>query len=85
MAEGMTVDELALDLGFLQDDDLRVLLSEMVDLPDEYVPVEWCVELRWVLDPNGERTAAAPFYWTGHPTSFEGESPTAPEGFCEDW
>jgi hypothetical protein len=42
--------------------------------------------VRDVLNPNHERTAAAPYYWPSHPRSFEGESPTAPEGFYDwDW
>ena len=88
MAEDMTAVELAEDLGFLQPDDVEVVLSEFlgVDLHEDVVPVEWCAEVRDVLNPNHERTAAAPFYWTGHPRSFEGESPTAPEGDYDfDW
>lgn len=90
MAEGMTVDELALDLGFLQPDDVKVLVSEHLglDVHDEVLPVAVCVEVRDVLDPVGERTAPAPLYWAGHPTSWAGTSPTAGEGDYEgvfDW
>jgi hypothetical protein len=90
VGEGMTAQDLALDLGFLQPEDVQWLLSEHLgqDLHGEVIPVEWCVEVRWILDPNGERTAAAPYYWPGHPRSFEGDSPTAGEGDYEgafDW
>lgn len=90
MAEGMTAPDLAADLGMLQPDDIQWLLSEHLgmDLHDEVIPVEWCVEIRDVLNPNHERTAAAPYYWPGHPRSFENESPTAGEGDYEgmfDW
>lgn len=86
MAEGMTAMDLALDLGFLQPDDVQVVLSEHlgVDLHDEVIPAVWCVEVRWILDPNGERTAPAPFYWTGHPRSFAGPGPTDGEGDYDD-
>jgi hypothetical protein len=87
MAEGMTALELAEDLGMLQADDVEVLLSEFlgVDLHEDVIPVEWCVEVRDVLNPNHERTAAAPFYYPGHPRSFEGDSPTAPEGSYDEF
>jgi hypothetical protein len=83
----MTAMELAEDLGFLQPDDVMWLLSEHlgVDLHDDYVPVEWCVELRDILNPNHERSAAAPYYWPGHPRSFESSSPTAGEGSYDDF
>jgi hypothetical protein len=85
--EGMTVDELALDLGFLQPDDVVATVVEYLglDLHDEVIPVSVCVEVRDVLNPNHERTAPAPFYWPGHPRSFEGESPTAPEGSYDEF
>jgi hypothetical protein len=87
MANGMTAQDLAADLGMLQPDDIQWLLSEHlgVDLHDEVIPVEWCVELRWILNPNGERTAPAPFYWRGHPVSWAGESPTAGEGDYDEY
>lgn len=91
MAEGMTAQDLAADLGMLQPDDVKVLLSEYlgVDLHDDVIPAEWCVEVRDVLDPVGERTAPAPLYWgPGHPRSWAGSSPTAGEGDYEgmfDW
>jgi len=90
MAEGMTALDLAEDLGMLQPDDIQYLLAEHlgVDLHDEVIPVEWCVELRDILNPFGERTAPAPFYYPGHPVSWAGDSPTAGEGDYEgmfDW
>ena len=87
MADGMTAQDLAEDLGMLQPDDVQHVLSEHLglDLHDEVIPAAVCVEVRDILDPNGERTAPAPLYWPGHPRSFEGDSPTAPEGFYEDW
>lgn len=86
MPEGMTALDLAEDLGMLQPDDIRHVVVEYLglDLHDEMIPPAVCVEVRDLLSPNGERSAAAPFYWTGHERSFEGESPTAPEGFYED-
>jgi len=86
MADGMTVLDLAEDLGFLQDDDVRTVIVDHLglDLHDEMVPAPVCVQVREVLDPNGERTAPAPLYWAGHERSFEGSSPTAPEGFYTD-
>jgi hypothetical protein len=84
----MTVEALAEDLGFLQPDDVKATVVEYLglDLHDEVLPVAVCVEVRDVLNPNHERTAAAPFYWPGHQRSFEGDSPTAPEGFYDfDW
>ena len=86
MADGMTTLELAEDLGFLQPDDVRTTIEDHLglDLHDEEVPAAVCVQVREVLDPNGERTAPAPLYWTGHERSFEGGSPTAPEGFYTD-
>lgn len=86
MTEGMTTAELAEDLGFLQTDDVRHVVSELIDLPDDYIPAEWCVEVRWILDPHGERTAPAPLYWAGHPVSWAGKSPTDGEGDYDfDW
>lgn len=87
MAEGMTALDLAEDLGMLQPDDVQHVVVEYLglDLHDEMIPAAVCVEVRDVLNPNHERTAAAPFYWQGHARSFEGESPTAPEGLYEDW
>jgi hypothetical protein len=83
----MTAPDLAADLGMLQPDDIQWLLSEHLgqDLHDEVIPVEWCVELRDILSPNGERTAAAPYYWPGHVRSFEGKSPTAGEGDYDEY
>lgn len=88
MAEGVSVMELAEDLGFLQPEDVEWTISEHLglDLHEDFVPSWLCAEVRWVLNPNHERTAAAPYYWPGHPRSFEGESPTAPEGDYDfDW
>lgn len=87
MADGMTALDLAEDLGMLQSDDVQHVVVEYLglDLHDEVIPASVCVLVREVLNPNGERTAPAPFYWVGHGRSFEGESPTAPEGFYEDW
>jgi hypothetical protein len=88
MAEGMTVDELALDLGFLQPDDVRAAVVEYLglDLHDEVLPAAVCVEVRDILDPVGERTAPAPLYWPGHPRSFAGPGPTDGEGDYDfDW
>jgi hypothetical protein len=80
----MTTTELAEDLGFLQDDDVRHVVSELVDLHDDRIPAEWCVEVRRILDPNGERTAPAPLYWRGHPVVWAGKSPTDGEGEYPD-
>jgi hypothetical protein len=87
VAEGMTAMELAEDLGFLQSDDVVHVVSEHLglDLHDEVIPASVCVEVRDVLNPNHERTAAAPFYWPGHPRSFEGPSPTAGEGDYDEY
>lgn len=90
MADGMTAHDLAEDLGMLQPDDVQWLLSEHlgVDLHDEVIPAEWCVEVRDVLNPNHERTAPAPYYWTGHPESWEEPAPTGGEGSYDkyfDW
>lgn len=90
MAEGMTVLDLAEDLGFLQPDDVRTVIVDhlSLDLHDEVIPAAVCVEVRDVLSPNGERTLAAPSYWPGHPRSFDSDSPTAGEGDYEgtfDW
>lgn len=87
MAEGMTAQDLALDLGMLQPDDIQYLLSEHlgVDLHDDVIPTEWVIELRWILDPTWERTAPASFYWAGHPVDFD---PQTGEGDYEgmfDW
>ena len=82
MAEGMPLDALAEDLGFLQPDDVRATIVDHLglDLHDDVVPAAVCVEVREVLNPNGERTAPAPLYYLGHPRSWAGESPTAGEG-----
>jgi hypothetical protein len=88
VAEGMTAMELAEDLGFLQPDDVRHVVVDYLglDLHDEVIPAAVCVEVRDVLNPNHERTAAAPYYWPGHPRSFESASPTAGEGDYDfDW
>jgi hypothetical protein len=90
MAEGMTAQDLAEDLGMLQPDDVRHVVVEHLglDLHDEIIPAAVCVEVRDVLNPNGERTAPAPLFWTGHPVSWAGTSPTAGEGDYEgmfDW
>jgi len=86
----MTAQDLAEDLGMLQPDDVQWLLSEHLglDLHDEVIPAAVCVEIRDVLDPNGERTAPAPFYWVGHPVSWEEPAPTGGEGSYDkyfDW
>lgn len=62
----ITADELALDLGMLQDDDVRVVVASVVDLDDEEIPDGIAAEVRRVLDPHGERTAPAQLYWPGH-------------------
>jgi hypothetical protein len=86
VAEGMTATQLAEDLGFLQDDDVRQVLTELVDLHDEVIPAELCAEVRSILNPNGERTAPAPLYWPGHRVSWAGKSPTDGEGdYPVDW
>lgn len=90
MADGMTAQDLAEDLGFLQPDDVQHTIAEHLglDLHDEVIPAAVCVEVRDVLNPNHERTAAAPCYWTGHVRSFAGPSPTDGEGDYEgvfDW
>lgn len=90
MADGMTALDLAVDLGMLQPDDVQHVVSEYLglDLHDEVIPAAVCVEVRDVLNPSHERTAAAPYYWTGHPRSFAGPSPTDGEGDYEavfDW
>lgn len=84
MAEGMTATELAVDLGFLRDDDVRHVLSELVDLHDDVISAELCAEVRSILNPHGERSAPAPFYWPGHPFSWAGKSPTDGEGEYPD-
>ena len=86
MADGMAAQDLAEDLGFLQPDDVRAVVVDHLglDLHDDVIPAAVCVEVRDVLSPNGERTAPAPLYWAGHERSFEGSSPTAPEGFYTD-
>ena len=78
VAEGMTAEELATDLGFLQPDDVQHVVSGYLglDLHDKVLPVSVCVEVRDVLNPNHERTAPAPYYWPGHPVSWAGRSPT---------
>lgn len=90
MAEGMTAQDLAEDLGMLQPDDVRHVVVEYLglDLHDEVIPPAAGVEVRDVLNPNHERTAPAPYYYPGHPRSWAGESPTAGEGDYEgmfDW
>lgn len=90
MVDGVTLDYLAEDLGFLQPDDVRAVIVDhlRLDLHDDIIPTAVCVEVRDVLSPNGERTAPAPFFWVGHPLSWAGESPTAGEGDYEgmfDW
>jgi hypothetical protein len=87
---GVTVLELAEDLGFLQPDDVQWTIAEHLglDLHEDFVPSWLCAEVRWILNPVGERTAPAPFYWPGHPLSWAGDSPTAGEGDYEgmfDW
>jgi hypothetical protein len=55
----------------------------VVSLPhrgEDVVPAEWCAEVRWILDPRGERTAPAPLYWAGHAVPWAGKSPTDGEG-----
>jgi hypothetical protein len=87
VAEGMTVAELALDLGFLQPDDVVATVVEHLglDVHDDVLPPAVCVEVRDILNPNGERTAPAPLYWPGHPVSWAGTSPTAGEDLYDDW
>jgi hypothetical protein len=90
MPEGMTALDLAEDLGMLQPDDVEHVVVEYLglDLHDETIPAAVCVEVREVLNPNGERTAPAPLYWPGHPVSWAGSSPTSGEGDYEgmfDW
>lgn len=87
MAEGMTAQDLAEDLGMLQPDDVRHVVVEYLglDLHDEVIPPAVCVEVRDILDPVGERTAPASFYWYGHPVDFD---PRTGEGDYEgmfDW
>jgi hypothetical protein len=83
----MTAMELAEDLGFLQPDDVQHVVVDYLglDLHDEVIPAAVCVEVRDVLNPNHERTAAAPFYWPSHPRSFESSSPTAGEGSYDEF
>lgn len=90
MAEGMTAQDLAEDLGMLQPDDVQHVVVEHLglDLHDDVIPDAVCAEVRWILNPNGERTAPAWGYWPGHPVSKAGDSPTAGEGDYEgmfDW
>jgi hypothetical protein len=60
----MTAQELALDLGMLQPDDVQVLLSQMVDLHDDEIPAVWCAEVRDVVNRHGERSVPE-LYWPG--------------------
>lgn len=88
MAEGMTVEDLAADLGMLQPDDVQHTIVEHLglDLHDEVIPAAVCVEVRDILNPNHERTAPAPHYYPGHPVSWAGKSTTDGEGDYEwDW
>jgi hypothetical protein len=86
----MTAEDLAVDLGMLQPDDVQHVVSEYLglDLHDEVIPAAVCVEVRDVLNPNHERTAPAWWYFPGHPRSFAGKSPTDGEGSYDelfDW
>lgn len=88
MADGMTALDLAEDLGMLQPDDIQETITGYLglDLHDDVIPAGVCAEIRDVLDPVGERTAPAPLYWgPGHPRSWAGESPTAGEGFYDEY
>jgi hypothetical protein len=62
----VTAAYLAEDLGMLQDDDIRAAVAMLVDLHDDEIPAEVAVEVRDMLNPNGERNAPANLYWPGH-------------------
>lgn len=83
MNEPVTAAELAEDLGMLQDDDVRAVVAEIVDLHDDAIPPEIAGEVRSVLNPHGERTAPAALYWPGHTATNESgdRSPVRGEGF----
>lgn len=81
--EPVTAADLAADLGLLQDDDVRAVVAELVDLHDDAIPPEIAGEVRSVLDPHGERTAPAALYWSEHQETNEPgyRSPVRGEGF----
>lgn len=62
----ITAAELALDLGMLQDDDVRAIVAEHLglDLHDEEIPDHIAAEVRDILDHWGERTVPE-LYWPG--------------------
>ncbi|RTL65852.1 MAG: hypothetical protein EKK42_20110 [Pseudonocardiaceae bacterium] len=41
---------------YVDPEDVRYLVSEMIDLDDELIPSEYVGELHRILDPHGERT-----------------------------
>lgn len=88
----ISVEDLALDLA-VHPGDVVVIVESLVDLHDDDIPDVIAAEVKSVLDPHGERTAPAGFYWPGHPAEIPdpdeprgvmGMSPTRGEGFYPD-